>query len=418
MPKQLWTLPLSVLLCSPLFAAMPETAGMSSDPTAAETALAPQSDSVARTEGEADNREKPAPAEGENQTLDRVVSDLEKRADDEMVSSSSAEESRTTTAPVQTSLSVPAGVPAFLAITPYVTTLSDVNERFGERARFYEDDRLGKRHIVTGDGVGLDAQSMLISYTVDGRVSDLYLRISADKRAEMLGRLKVMTAGMDPTGIWVREPEQDIWVTKTALLSVSRSRKDGYFSVEYGAAARKALETRAWLHERPDLRCPHFSGLLIGYSDLAAVKERLGSVEGCEISEPIALSDGSTTYTLKGVCFGLPGEVKSYAWFGADGGELTRLEIMSEGDPIGFESVLPALKKRFRALDEEGLFETEHAPARNVWSPRIRFDGAAGKLEFWVESDGAHRAEQAYEAYQIQKKARDLQAKHVDSLFE
>ena len=309
-------------------------------------------------------------------------------------------------------------VPEFLGLTPYVTTREDVEAKYGEHARFYEDKRLGKRHIITGADFGIEAQSVLVSYTVDGLVSDIYVRLSADKRDELLERFKTMSAIMDTTGIWVREADRDLWVTKKAVMSVSRAKNDGNFSVEYGAAARKAVETRAWLRESPEDRCPHFSGLLVGGSDLDEVKKRIAGVKDCDMGDPILLSDGSQTYTLRGACFGIPGEVKSYVWFGADSGKLTRLEILSEGDPVGFESVLPALKKRFRAIDEAGLFETEHAPARNVWSPRIRFDAAGGKLEFWVEIDGIKRAEAAYDEYVIQKKAREAQAKRVDSLFD
>ena len=309
-------------------------------------------------------------------------------------------------------------VPAFLGLTPYVTSRDEVEKRFGEKARFYEDKRLGKRHIVTGEAFGIRAQSLLISYTVDGLVSDLYVRMPADDRETILETLRKLTADMDSTGIWVREVDRDLWVTKKAVMAVSRAKKDGNFSLEYGAAARKAVETRAWLAQKPEDRCPHFAGLLVGGSDLAEVKKRIEGVKDCDMGDPILLSEGSRTYTLRGACFGIPGEVKSYVWFGADSGKLTRLEILSEGDPVGFESVLPALKKRFHAIDDAGLFETEHAPARNVWSPRIRFDAAGGKLEFWVETDGIKRAEAAYEEHVIQKKAREAQAKRVDSLFD
>lgn len=309
-------------------------------------------------------------------------------------------------------------VPAFFGLTPYVTSRDDVEKRFGDKARFYEDKRLGKRHIVTGEEFGIKAQSLLISYTVDGLVSDLYVRMPAGDREAVLETLRKMTAEMDPTGIWVREVGRDLWVTKKAVMAVSRAKRDGNFSLEYGAAARKAVETRAWLAQKPEDRCPHFAGLLVGGSDLAEVKKRIEGVKDCDMGDPILLSEGSRTYTLRGACFGIPGEVKSYVWFGADSGKLTRLEILSEGDPVGFESVLPALKKRFRPIDDAGLFETEHAPARNVWSPRIRFDAAGGKLEFWVETDGIKRAEAAYEEHVIQKKAREAQAKRVDSLFD
>lgn len=357
---------------------------------------------------------KTEPDGGEEAALDKVVTDLTAHEEQKSAAvTAPAEAPGADKAPRKPLVSIP----AFLDFIPYVTTEKDVQGTYGEKARYYDDERLGKRHIITGEDFDLDVQSLLVSYTVDGVVSDLYVRLPAAKRTELMERLKTMTSIMDPRGIWVREMGRDFWVTKTAVLSVSREKKDGNFSVEYGAAARKALETRAWLEAAPEARCPHFSGLLVGWSTLDDVKARFSSVKDCDMGAPIKLSDGSTTYTLKGVCFGIPGEVKSYLWFGADTGRLTRIEIQSEGDPIGFESVLPALKKRFRAVDEQGLFETQHAPARNVWTPRIRFD-PAGKLEFVVETDGVRRAELDYDALVIQEKAREAQAKRVDSLFD
>ena len=39
-------------------------------------------------------------------------------------------------------------VPPFLDFMPYVTSLKDVEEVFGQSARLYEDGRFGKRHII------------------------------------------------------------------------------------------------------------------------------------------------------------------------------------------------------------------------------------------------------------------------------
>lgn len=464
MPKHLWAFPLTVGLLVPMwaFAASAESLPVApveiSESVAEKTAVEKTDVSTPKTDVSVSSS---AAVQADKRKLDEVVSSLtaekaegpeEIDADEEAALSESgdktdltdegdvadeseedhaeeaaeaadakAEETASSTSSADKALPIEGpvvSVPAFLGLTPYVTTREDVEATYGEHARFYEDNRLGKRHIISGANFGIEAQSVLVSYTFDGLVSDIYVRMSADKRDEVLERLKKMSAVMDSTGIWIREADRDLWVTKTAVMSVSRPKNDGNFSVEYGAAARKAVETLAWLRESPEDRCPHFSGLLVGGSNLAEVKQRIAGIKDCDMGEPIILPDGSQTYTLRGACFGIPGEVRSYVWFGADSGKLMRLEILSEGDSVGLESVLPALKKRYRAIDEAGLFETERAPARNVWSPRIRLDLPAGKLEFWAEIDGIKRAEAAYEDYLLQKKAREAQAKRVDSLFD
>ena len=123
----------------------------------------------------------------------------------------------------------------------------------------------------------------------------------------------------------------------------------------------------------------------------------------------------------------MPGEYQSLAWIAADSGRLTRLFLQSRGDAVGFSSVLPALEKRYRPTGKPGEFEAGGAPARNVWPAVIRFTPyrkaaggtvEEGTLEFFAGIDGVKKEEAVWDALLEEKKAREAQARQVDSLFE
>lgn len=316
-------------------------------------------------------------------------------------------------------------VPPFLDFMPYVTSLKDVEEVFGKNARLYDDGRYGRRHIITGQDFDLGVTSILVYYTDGGLLSDVFLRIPAKERPRVLEALREMTPSMNPDGIWTSDGGRDYWRTKTAELSVGPVKGDD-FTVEYGATARQIRETRAWIEADPAHRAPRFAGLSIGISTAADVKAKADG-KRCRILGPSHAKDGSSTYALSGPCFGVPGEYQSLAWIAADSGRLTRLFLQSRGDAVGFSSVLPALEKRYRLTGKPGEFEAGEAPARNVWPAVIRFTPyrkaaggtvEEGTLEFFAGIDGVKKEEAVWDALLEEKKAREAQARQVDSLFE
>ena len=338
-----------------------------------------------------------------------------------------AEEDRSGAAELRTADAVAplALVPPFLDFMPYVTSLKDVEEVFGKSARLYDEGRYGKRHIITGQDFDLGVTSILVYYTDGGLLSDVFLRIPAKERPRVLEALKAMTPSMNPDGIWAEEAGRNYWRTKTAELSVSPVKGDD-FTVEYGATARQIRETRAWIEADPAHRAPRFAGLTIGISTAADVKAKADG-KRCRILGPSLAKDGSSTYALSGPCFGVPGEYQSLAWIAADSGRLTRLFLQSRGDAVGFSSVLPALQKRYKPTGKPGEFEAGEAPARNVWPAVIRFtpyrEAAGGKveegtLEFFAGIDGVRKEEAVWDKLLEEKKAREAQAREVDSLFE
>ena len=316
-------------------------------------------------------------------------------------------------------------VPPFLEFMPYVTSLKDVEEVFGKSAHLYEEGRYGKRHIITGQDFDLGVTSILVYYTDQGLLSDVFLRIPSERRPQVLEALKKMADDMSADGLWAKEGDRDIWRTKTAELSIGPAN-DKDFSVEYGATARQIRETRAWIEADPEHRAPRFAGLTIGISTANDIQAKADG-KRCRILGPSNQKDGSTTYALTGKCFGIPGEYQSLAWIAADNGRLTRLFIQSRGDAIGFASVLPALQKRYTPTQREGEFQVGKAAARNIWPPTIRWtpykktaDGSQeeGTLEFYAGIDGVKKAEAKWDLLLEEKKAREAQAKVVDQLFE
>ena len=316
-------------------------------------------------------------------------------------------------------------VPPFLDFMPYVTSLKDVEEVFGKSAHLYEEGRYGKRHIITGQDFDLGVTSILVYYTDQGLLSDVFLRIPSERRPQVLEALKKMADDMSADGLWAKEGDRDIWRTKTAELSIGPAN-DKDFSVEYGATARQIRETRAWIEADPEHRAPRFAGLTIGISTANDIQAKADG-KRCRILGPSNQKDGSTTYALTGKCFGIPGEYQSLAWIAADNGRLTRLFIQSRGDAIGFASVLPALQKRYTPTQREGEFQVGKAAARNIWPPTIRWtpykktaDGSQeeGTLEFYAGIDGVKKAEAKWDLLLEEKKAREAQAKAVDQLFE
>ncbi len=316
-------------------------------------------------------------------------------------------------------------VPPFLDFMPYVTTLKDVEEVFGKNAHLYNEGRYGSRHIITGQDFDLGVTSILVYYTDGGLLSDVFLRIPAKERSRVLAALKEMTPSMNPDGIWAVDGGRDYWRTKTAELSVSPVKGED-FTVEYGATARMVRETRAWIEADPAHRAPRFAGLSIGISTAADVKAKADG-KRCRILGPSLAKDGSTTYALSGSCFGVPGEYQSLAWISADNGRLSRLFLQSRGDAVGFASVLPALEKRYKPTGKPGEFEAGEAHARNVWPAVIRFtpyrmaaggNVEEGTLEFFAGIDGVTKEEAVWDKLLEEKKAREAQARQVDSLFE
>ncbi len=384
---------------------------------------APEADDM--TNDNAGAAEDAAPAEGEGEPaaepVSSAVSPAEAAVPAQTAEAAPAQNAATAepqkeTAPGAARPVPLAVVPPFLDFMPYVTTLKDVEEVFGKQARLYDEGRLGKRHIITGQDFDLGVSSVLVSYTDDGLVSDVFMRAPGEKRPDVLRALQDMAAGMNPDGIWAKDGERDFWYTKTAVLSVGPV-KNGDFSIEYGATAREVRETRAWLEEAPLKRAPRFAGVLIGWSTIEDLAERV-KPQGCEVGKGVPLKDGDQIYTLRGACFGLPGEYQSLVWQAADSGRVMRLIIESKGDPVGFGSVLPALQKRYVPTGREGEFRTAEAPARNIWPPLVRFSAKDGRLEFYAAVDGVKKAEAYWDALLKEKLAREAQAKRVDSLFE
>lgn len=397
---------------------------------------APEADDM--TNDNAGSAEEAAPAEGEGEPAAEPVSSAVSPAEAAVPAQTDAAPSvsdadattKSEAAPAENASAEPqketapgaarpvplAVVPPFLDFMPYVTTLKDVEEVFGKQARLYDEGRLGKRHIITGQDFDLGVSSVLVSYTDDGLVSDVFMRAPGEKRPDVLRALQDMAAGMNPDGIWAKDGERDFWYTKTAVLSVGPV-KNGDFSIEYGATAREVRETRAWLEEAPLKRAPRFAGVLIGWSTIEDLAERV-KPQGCEVGKGVPLKDGDQIYTLRGACFGLPGEYQSLVWQAADSGRVMRLIIESKGDPVGFGSVLPALQKRYVPTGREGEFRTAEAPARNIWPPLVRFSAKDGRLEFYAAVDGVKKAEAYWDVLLKEKLAREAQAKRVDSLFE
>lgn len=397
---------------------------------------APEADEM--TNDNAGSAEEAAPAEGEGEPAAEPAAPAEEPAEAAVPAQTDAAPSvsdadattKSEAAPAENASAEPqketapgtarpvplAVVPPFLDFMPYVTTLKDVEEVFGKQARLYDEGRLGKRHIITGQDFDLGVSSVLVSYTDDGLVSDVFMRAPGEKRPDVLRALQDMAAGMNPDGIWAKDGERDFWYTKTAVLSVGPV-KNGDFSIEYGATAREVRETRAWLEEAPLKRAPRFAGVLIGWSTIEDLAERV-KPQGCEVGKGVPLKDGDQIYTLRGACFGLPGEYQSLVWQAADSGRVMRLIIESKGDPVGFGSVLPALQKRYVPTGREGEFRTAEAPARNIWPPLVRFSAKDGRLEFYAAVDGVKKAEAYWDTLLKEKLAREAQAKRVDSLFE
>lgn len=389
------------------------------------TSEAPQSsdsdEASAPDEGiEANTMKSPATADDEVK-LSEATTVLDEQADDETSDDLSDDKALRRA----DSVSPLAIVPPFLDFMPYVTSLKDVEEVFGQSARLYEDGRFGKRHIITGQDFDLGVTSILVYYTDQGLLSDVFLRIPSERRPQVLEQLKKMADDMSPDGLWSKEGDRDIWRTKTAELVIGAAKgKD--FSVEYGATARQVRETRAWIEADPEHRAPRFAGLTIGISTAKDIQAKADG-KRCRILGPSLQKDGSNTYALTGKCFGIPGEYQSLAWLAADNGRLTRLFIQSRGDEVGFASVLPALQKRYKPTLREGEFEVGDAPARNIWLPTIRVtpykktaDGTQdeGTLEFYAGIDGVKKAEAKWDQLLEEKKAREAQAKAVDQLFE
>lgn len=389
------------------------------------TSEAPQSSDSDETSApdeaiEANTMKSPATADDEAK-LSEAATGLDEQVDD--VSSEDTSEGKELRR--ADSVSPLAIVPPFLDFMPYVTSLKDVEEVFGQSARLYEDGRFGKRHIITGQDFDLGVTSILVYYTDQGLLSDVFLRIPSERRPQVLEQLKKMADDMSSDGLWSKEGDRDIWRTKTAELVIGAAKgKD--FSVEYGATARQVRETRAWIEADPEHRAPRFAGLTIGISTAKDIQAKADG-KRCRILGPSVQKDGSNTYALTGKCFGIPGEYQSLAWLAADNGRLTRLFIQSRGDAVGFASVLSALQKRYKPTLREGEFEVGDATARNIWLPTIRVtpykktaDGTQdeGTLEFYAGIDGVKKAEAKWDQLLEEKKAREAQAKAVDQLFE
>ena len=308
-------------------------------------------------------------------------------------------------------------IPAFLGITPYQTTKADIEARFKENAFYSDDAPLGPRHVVTGDDFGLGAQTLLIGYTVDRIVSDLYLQIPADKVKYAEIELKGLTAKMDPEGLWTKVRQDLVWRAPAAELELSRDPEGGV-TILYGAVARQAWETRQWLDADPNARYPRFSGLLIGHTMLPELQTWAASRSDCRLGTPAIYPNGSFALTLTGACFGLPHEVRSDLWFDADSHRLVRLIVNTKASAEELEPVEAALAKRYKATSEIGAYQTGESPARNVWMPRVRIAPAEGRLEFDVPIDGITSVKTNWEALQAAEAARKAEAKRIDQLFD
>lgn len=309
-------------------------------------------------------------------------------------------------------------IPAFLGITPYVTTKADVEARFQKKALYADDAPLGPRHVITGDDFGLGAQTLLIGYTVDGIVSDLYVQVTADKVEAAKVALQRMTAEMDPAGLWTKVGGDSVWRDPAAELELSPDPEGG-MTILYGAVARQPWETRQWLDADPNNRYPRFAGLLIGRTTLTELQQWASSRQGCQLGTPAVYPNGSFAITLKGVCFGLPKEEKSDLWFDADSHRLVRLIVSTKASADELEPVSAALAKRYVAVpSEDGVFQTGTSPARNVWMPRVKVTPQDGRLEFDVPIDGITSAQTNWEAIQRADAARRAEAHRIDQLFE
>ncbi len=308
-------------------------------------------------------------------------------------------------------------IPTFLGVTPYVSTRADVEALFKGKAHYADDAPLGPRSVVTGDDLGLGAQSLLIGYTANGLVSDLYVQVGADQLAHARAVLQEMTAKMDASGLWIKRSGENIWRTAYAEMELSPDPEGG-MTVLYGAVARQPWETRLWLDEDPNNRYPRFSGLLIGRSTLDEVVTLMKPRAGCQLGTPAVFPNGSFALTLTGACFGLPKEERSDLWFDADSHRLVRLFINTKASAEDLEAVEAALAKRYSATSEAGVFQVGTAPTRNVWLPRITVLPTEGRLEFDVPVDGMTSAAVNWQAIQKADEARRAEAARIDRLFE
>ena len=308
-------------------------------------------------------------------------------------------------------------IPAFLGVKPYVTKKADVEALFKGKVRYADDGPLGPRHVVTGDDFMMGAQSLLIGYTADGVVSDMYLQIPAVEVDRARSALKGLTAKMSPEGLWIRRSGEHIWRTRTTEMELSPDA-DGGMTVLYGAVARQQWETRHWLDADPNNRYPRFAGLLIGRSTLDEVVGLLGTREGCSIGTPAVFPNGSFAVTLTGNCFSLPKEERSDLWFDADTHRLVRLVINTGAAPEDMEAVEQALARRYSATDEPGVYQVGTSPARNVWLPRLKVTPAEGRLEVDVPVDGLTSTDTNWIAIQKADQARRKEAARIDRLFD
>ncbi|MDY3115603.1 MAG: hypothetical protein SOR95_06485 [Sutterella sp.] len=309
------------------------------------------------------------------------------------------------------------GVPAFLGITPYVTTKQDIETRFQGKTHWYESAPFGPGHTITGEDFGLGVNYLLIRYTADNLVSDMYLQIPKDKEASARAEIQKRVKEMDPQGLWVKSGEGSAWRNPVAELELSPD-PDGTLTLLYGAVARQPWETRRWLDADPENRYPRFSGLLIGHTSVDELVLAMRSREGCHVGKPSVFPNGGFVITLEGNCFGLPQEKESDAWFDADSHRLTRLIIKTQANAEALEPVEAALARRYVATGTPGEFRTAEAPARNIWMPRVSVSPSEGRLEFDVPIDGLTSAATAWEALVKADAARRAEAKRIDKLFE
>ncbi len=307
-------------------------------------------------------------------------------------------------------------LPAFLGLTPYVTTKAEVEARFGDKAHWADDAPLGPRHLITDEDMGLGALSLLVGYTADGLVSDIYVQIPVAKADEARATLQTLTQSMDPQGLWGKSADGRFWRTPVAELTLTYS--NDMLTVLYGAVARQAYETRRYLDEAPEERYPRFAGVWLGRTTLGELRETLRARPSCHVAIPSMLPNGAFVTTLTGACFGLPGEQKSDAWFDAETHRLVRLVISSSASSQALEPVEEALNRRFEKGSVAGEWHLGTSPARNVWMPKIRFSVNTGRLEFDVPVEGMMNAQTSWEALQKAEAARQKEIKRIEALFQ
>ena len=171
----------------------PTSTEESTEATEGESSLVELAAEEGAKEGTPDVAAEPTNKESQDANAEAVVPKVEQAEATKALEERSSEDPKEAQAlRTADSVSPLAIVPPFLDFMPYVTSLKDVEEVFGKSAHLYEEGRYGKRHIITGQDFDLGVTSILVYYTDQGLLSDVFLRIPSERRPQVLEALKKM----------------------------------------------------------------------------------------------------------------------------------------------------------------------------------------------------------------------------------